>query len=167
MHLLAKKTCTVFAAASVAVLLTACGGGNDDDPTPSERAGVLTVTNSTAAGFNGVYGDGNINLTDVDRKNPVGSYPQVCTFKFDGAHRVGAAGDAAGDIRYRPDSGVVYEAFLTFMGREFGAKDWSDVAVVRSTDRIRLVNKVLADDNGNTITVNGVIPMRGNRPGGC
>jgi len=167
MHLPTQKTRTLLAAACAAALLTACGGGNDDDPSPSEQAGVLTVTRSTAAGFDGIYGDGNINLTEVDKKNPIGSYPEVCTFKFDGANRVGGTGGASGDIRYRPDSGVVYEAFLTFMGREFGAKDWGDVAVARSTDRIRLVNKVLADDAGNTITVNGVIPMRGNRPSGC
>jgi len=161
------RTGACLAAAAAALALTACGGGNDDDPSPSEQPGVLTVTGATVDGLNGVYGDGNINLTDVDKKNPVGSYPEVCTFRFDGAHRVGGSGQAFGDIRYRPDSGVVYEAFLTFMGREFGASDWGDVAVVRASDRIRLVNKVLTDDSGARITVSGVIPMRPNRPSGC
>ncbi len=167
MQPLVRKSLSVLAAAGVAALLSACGGGNDDDPEPSERTGVLTVTNASAPGFDGIYGDGNVNLTDVDKKNPVGSYPQVCTFKFDGINRVGASGQASGDVRYRPDAPVVYEAFISFMGSEFGAKDWGDVSVVRSTDRIRLVNKVLENDQGVRITVSGIIPMRGNRPGGC
>ena len=62
-HLL--KTCTAIAAASV--LLVACGGGNDDDPTPSNEPGVLTVTNATVSGLNGVYGNGALNLTDVSK----------------------------------------------------------------------------------------------------
>ncbi|WP_313314694.1 hypothetical protein [Pulveribacter sp.] len=162
-----SKTWACLAVTAAALTLTACGGGNDDDPEPSERTGVLTVTSATAPGFDGVYGDGNVNLTDVDKKNPVGSYPEVCTFKFDGINRVAGSGQASGDVRYRPDSAVVYEAFISFMGSEFGASDWGDVQVVRSTDRIRLVNKVLENDQGVRITVSGVIPMRGNRPGGC
>ena len=56
------------------------------------------------------------------------------------------------------------------MDREFRADDgWSDVAVVRDTDRIRLFNKTLTatDGSGARVTVSGVIPMRPNRPAGC
>lgn len=164
------RTLQLAATCAAVSLLAACGGGNDDDPSPSDQLGVLTVTGSTVDGLNGIYGDGNINLTDVDKKNPVGSYPEVCTFRFDGANRVGGSGQAFGDIRYRPDEGVVYEAFLTFLGREFRADDgWGDVAVVRDTDRIRIANKTLVatDGSGARITVSGIIPMRSNRPSGC
>ena len=83
---------------------------------------------------------------------------------------MGGSGQAFGDIRYRPNEGVVYEAFLTFLGREFRADDgWSDVSVVRDTDRIRMLNKTLVatDGSGARVTVSGVIPMRPNRPSGC
>ena len=161
---------TSTALADTSVLLFACGGGNDDDPSPSNEPGVLAVSNATVDGLNGVYGNGAVNLTDVDKKNPIGSYPEVCTFRFDGANRVGGSGQAFGDIRYQPDATSVYEAFFTFMDREFRADDgWSDVAVVRDTDRIRLVNKTLTatDGSGARVTVSGVIPMRPNRPSGC
>lgn len=65
MHSLAQILAT---AAATSVLLTACGGGNDDDPTPSNEPGVLTVTASTLAGINGLYGNGTLNLTGVDKK---------------------------------------------------------------------------------------------------
>lgn len=163
-----KSLLTAIAAiAASSLLLTACGGGNDDDPTPSEQTGVLTVTAASDSSLNGIYGDGNVNLTDVDKKNPIGSYPQVCTFRFDGINKVGSTGTASGDIRYRPDSVNVYEAWLTFQGKEFGASDWSDVAVVRGSDRIRLSGKRLTASDGAAVVVTGVVPMRPNRPSGC
>ena len=95
------KTCAALAATSV--LLVACGGGNDDDPTPSNEPGVLTVSSATLDGLNGVYGNGTLNLTDVDKENPVGSVPELCAFRFDGANKVGSSATAFGDIRYRPE----------------------------------------------------------------
>lgn len=164
-HLLVK-TC---AALATAALLSACGGGNDDDPTPSDQAGVFTVTGSTASGLNGVYGDGNINLTDVEKRNPIGSAPEVCAFRFDGANKVGASGQAFGDVRYEPNATRLYVAFLTFAGREFSASDWSDTSVVRDANQVRIVSKTLTatDGSGDRLTVSGVVPMRANRPSGC
>ena len=98
--------------------LVACGGGNDDDPTPSNEPGVLTVTNATVSGLNGVYGNGALNLTDVSKQNPIGSVPELCAFRFDGANKVGSSATAFGDIRYRPDVTKLYQAFLTFDGKE-------------------------------------------------
>jgi hypothetical protein len=163
------KTCA--AAFAAAALLTACGGGNDDDPTPSDRTGVLTVTDASASGYDGVYGNGSLNLTDVDKINPIGSDPEVCSFKFDGANRVAGDGTALGDVRYRPDMNVVYLMFITINGREFSNSnyDGSDTEVQRSQDRIRLDRKTLTatDSSGATVRVSGLIPMRGNRPSGC
>ncbi|WCM97056.1 hypothetical protein M5C96_22025 [Acidovorax sp. GBBC 1281] len=160
---------TFSAAACTALLLTACGGGNDDDPTPSDQPGVLTVSNATVSGLNGVYGDGTINLTDVDKKNPVGSSPEVCTFRFDGAKKVGSSDLASGDVRYQPNAGNLYIAFLTFSQREFSATDWSDTTVSRDSNQVRLLSKTLTatDGSGDRITVSGIVPMRGNRPSGC
>lgn len=161
------KTCATLAAATA--LLAACGGGNNDEPTPSNQPGVLTVAGATRAELNGVYGNGTLNLTNVEKNNPVGSYPEVCAFKFNGADRVGSAGTALGDIRYRPDATGIYEVFLTFNGREFTSKDPVDSAVVRTSNEVRLSNKTLTATDGslNTVRVSGLIPLRGNRPLGC
>lgn len=161
------KTCSALAAASV--LLVACGGGNDDDPTPSNEPGVLTVTNATLPGLNGVYGNGTLNLTDVDKKNPVGSVPQLCTFRFDGANKVGSSDTAFGDVRYRPDANALHQVFVTFAGKEYSNDEPVDTSVARETNQVRLANKALVatDGSANTLRVTGVIPMRPNRPLGC
>ncbi len=104
-------------------------------------------------------------------KKSIGSYPEVCTFRFDGANRVGGSGQAFGDIRYRPDATSVYEAFFTFMDREFRADDgWSDVpwcATPRSHPPGQQSTLTATDGSGARVTVSGVIPMRPNRPSGC
>ena len=161
------KTCAALAATSL--LLVACGGGNDDDPTPSNEPGVLTVSAATVAGLDGVYGNGALNLTEVDKNNPVGSVPELCTFKFDGANKVGSSATAFGDIRYRPDATGLHQAFITFDGREYASGEPTDTAVARDANQIRLTNKLLTatDGSSNTLRVSGVIPMRPNRPLGC
>ncbi len=161
------KTCAIALAA--AAVLTACGGGNDDDPSPSDQLGVLTVTASTVDGLNGIYGDGSVNLTDVDKKNPVGSDPEVCTFKFDGVNKVGGTGSAFGDVRYQPNAASLYLVFITVGGKEFSSGDGADTSVVRASDRVQLSNKLLtaSDGTGATVRVSGLIPMRPNRPTGC
>lgn len=161
------KTCAAVAAASA--MLVACGGGNDDDPTPSNEPGVLTVSNATLADLNGVYGNGALNLTDVDKENPVGSVPELCAFRFDGANRVGTSATAFGDIRYRPDATALHQIFVTFDGEEYGSGEPTDTAVVRESDQVRLSGKTLtaSDGSGATVRVTGIVPMRPNRPSGC
>ena len=161
------KTCAALAATSV--LLVACGGGNDEDPTPSNETGVLTVSNATVATLNGVYGNGTLNLTNVDKQNPVGSTPELCSFRFDGANKVGSSATAFGDIRYRPDATGLHQVFLTFDGKEYASGEPTDTAVERQSDRVRFNGKTLtATDNSNaTLRVSGIVPMRTNRPLGC
>ncbi|NMM77693.1 hypothetical protein B2J88_20985 [Rhodococcus sp. SRB_17] len=161
------KLCAATAAASV--LLAACGGGNDSDPTPSNEPGVLTVTASTLGGINGIYGNGALNLTDVEKKNPIGSQPEVCTFKFDGANKVAADTTAFGDIRYQPNANVLYAAFLTFSGKEYAIASSDNTVVARDRDQVRFENTAMTatDGSNNTIRVNGIVPMRTNRPAGC
>lgn len=166
MNSLAKLFATTAASC---VLLAACGGGNDDDPTPSNQPGVLTVTASTLAGVNGVYGNGTLNLTEVDKKNPIGSTPELCSFNFDGANQLGSSATAFGDIRYQPDAHVLYAAFVTFSGKEYSIANADNTVVARDRDQVRFEGKTMTatDGSGNTIRVHGIVPIRGNRSAGC
>ena len=162
------KICAALAATSV--MLVACGGGgNDDDPTPSNEPGVLTVTNATLSGLNGVYGNGALNLTNVDKQNPIGSVPELCSYRFDGANKVGSSASAFGDIRYRPDALALHKVFLTFDGKEYASDQPTDTAVVRASDQVRFTGKTLnaTDGSSATLRVTGIVPMRTNRPSGC
>ena len=168
MNTLLKTFAVTFAAAAA---LTACGGGgNDDDPSPSDRTGVLTITDASVSGLDGVYGNGSLNLTDVEKNNPVGSNPEVCAFRFDGANRVLGEGTASGDVRYLPNADTVYLMFLTVNGREFSNRqDGTDTQVQRDRDRIQFNRKTFTatDNSGVTLRVSGLVPMRGSRPSGC
>lgn len=161
----------VFAAAAAATLaLSACGGGGtDEEPIPSNKAGVLTVRSASVASLNGVYGDGNLNLTDVERINPIGPTPELCSFKFDGATKVGSAATAFGDLRYESGGDALYVLYLTLDGKEYTSDETTDTVVRRDLDQVLLSGKLLraSDDSGATIKVDAVIPMRGNRPAGC
>ena len=160
----------ITAAAACTVLLAACGGGNDDEPVPSDKAGVLTVSQATIAALNGVYGDGTLNLTDVERKNPIGSTPELCSFKFDGAKKLGASNAGAfGDVRYESVRDSLYVVYLTFDGKEYSSTEAIDTTVRRDLNQVILSGKTLGatDGSGNTVKVNAIIPMLGNRPGGC
>ena len=160
---------TFSAVAATSLLLVACGGGNDDDPTPSNEPGIVTVTNASLGDLNGIYGNGKLNLTGVDKSNPIGSVPELCAFRFDGANKAGSSATAFGDIRYRPDATGLFQTFLTFGNKEYASGDATDTAVDRAKDQVRLTGKTLQATDGSTATVRvyGVIPMRINRPAGC
>lgn len=155
--------------ASAALMLVACGGSDDDDTRPTNEPGVLTVTGASLSGLDGVYGNGKLNLSPVDKANPVGSDPERCKFKFDGADKLGSSATAFGDIRYLPNADKLYEAFLTFNGTEFGMANGDDTSVVRDRDQVRFDNKAFTstDGKGTTIRVTGIVPMLGGRPAGC
>ena len=159
-------------AAASALALTACGGSDDDgDLRPTNEPGVLKVTEASLPGLDGVYGNGRLNLSSVEKANPIGSEPERCKFKFDGADRLGSNGTAFGDIRYRTNANVLYEAFLTFNGIEFAISsgDGSGTSVVRDRDQVRFDNKLLTSTDGRraTLRVNGIVTMLGGRPSGC
>ena len=94
---------------------------------------------------------------------------ELCAFRFDGANKVGSSATAFGDIRYRPDVTKLYQAFLTFDGKEYASSDDIDTAVVRESDQVRLTGKTLTATDGSaaTLRVTGIVPMRPNRPMGC
>ncbi len=169
---------TLTALAFVSVLLTACGGGggggsNDDAPSipdPSAKSGVLTVSDSTAAGIDGVYGSGELALTEVFLKDGLGtSTPELCVFNFTGADKAGSTETAFGEITYRPTSMGLHFAFLTFGQREYSSGDSADTAVDRPGNLVRFTSKTLTATDGSkdTLKLTAVIPMRINRPDGC
>ena len=160
---------TFSAVAVTSLLLVACGGGNDDDPTPSNEPGTITVTSATLGDLNGIYGNGALNLTGVDKSNPVGSVPELCAFRFDGANKAGSSATAFGDIRYRPDATGLFQAFLNVGGKEYASGDATDTSVDRARDRVIFTGKTLQATDGSTATVRvyGVIPMRPSRHAGC
>ncbi|MDP4073479.1 hypothetical protein [Acidovorax sp. A1169] len=108
-----SHTKTLTALALVSVLLTACGGGGGGggsgsfsstsssevalaaDPDPSTEPGVLTVTDATIPSLNGVYGSGQLTLTEVYYQQAMGVKPAVCAYQFKGADKVDASASAA------------------------------------------------------------------------
>ena len=130
---------------------------------------MLTVTEASLSSLNGVYGNDGMNLTDVDKKNPIGEVPELCTFRFDGANKVGSPATAFGDIRYRPDASGLHQAFLRFDGKEYGSDTADHTAVVRESDQVRLSGKKLFATDGSdaTLRVTGIVPLRPGRPSGC
>ena len=130
---------------------------------------MLTVTEASLSSLNGVYGNDGMNLTDVDKKNPIGEVPELCTFRFDGANKVGSPATAFGDIRYRPDASGLHQAFLRFDGKEYGSDTADHTAVVRESDQVRFSGKKLFATDGSdaTLRVTGIFPLRPGRPSGC
>jgi hypothetical protein len=110
-----SHTKTLTALALVSVLLTACGGGGGGggggsgsfsstsssevaltaDPDPSTEPGVLTVTDATIPSLNGVYGSGQLTLTEVYYQQAMGVKPAVCAYQFKGADKVDATASAS------------------------------------------------------------------------
>lgn len=149
------------------VLLTACGGGSDD-PVPTPVSASLTVSSATSTGLNGVYSTNAVGLAAVEKINPIGGDPEVCSFRFSGLAKTGG-GTMDGDIRYLPGTNSLRTIFISVSGLEFVSRDTTNAAVDRANNRINLTGKVLAASTGvaSTITVTGSVPMRGDRPEGC
>lgn len=108
-----SHTPTLTALALVSVLLTACGGGGGGggsgsfsstssnevaaavaDADPSTEPGVLTVTDATIPSLNGVYGNGQLTLSEVYYQEAMGAKPATCAYKFMGADKVDATATA-------------------------------------------------------------------------
>ena len=154
-------------AAALGLLLAGCGGGSGS-PEPTPIGATLTVSAATSSGFNGVFTTSAINLADVVKVNPIGSEPEVCSFRFSGlGNFAGAMMD--GDIRYLPGTNALHVVFVSINGFEFSARDTTNASVDRANNRINFASKLLTASSGvaSTITLAGSVPMRGNRPEGC
>ena len=147
-------------------VLAACGGGSDD-PDPTPIAATLTVSDSTNGLFNGVYTTSTVSLAAVEKVNPIGGEPEVCSFRFSGLR--GPAGEMTGDVRYIPGTDALRVIFVAINGVEFVSRDTTNAAVNRPDNQVDLRGKTLTASTGvaSTITLTGSIPMRGDRPEGC
>lgn len=167
---------STLAAASTAFLLAACGGGDEGviveerDPSPSGLAGALTVSAATAdANLNGAYSSNNVALNNVTKVNPIGGEPETCRFRFSGLVQTPGGRLMDGDIRYIPGNPEVRTTFVSINTIEYRLQGSAGAAVDRANDRVVYTNAVLTSTQGssNTITLNGFVPMLGNRPEGC
>ena len=161
-----RMSLKAFAIISSAAFLVACGGGSDA-PELTPVSATLAVSNSTNAMFNGVYTTNTASLAEVVKVNPIGSEPEVCSFRFSGLN--GPAGELSGDVRYIPGTNALHVIFIAIGGVEFVSRDTTNAAVDRPSNEVDLSGKTLTASTGvaSTITVTGSIPMRGDRPEGC
>lgn len=152
--------------AAAGLLLTGCGGGSDD-PEPTPISASLTVSAATSTTMNGVYSTSAVNLAAVEKINPIGPDPEVCSFKFSGLAK--GSTPMTGDIRYIPGTNSLHVVFIAIDGFEFVSRDSVNAAVDRANNRVNFTGKVLSASTGvaSTITVTGNMPMRGGRPEGC
>jgi hypothetical protein len=165
----------ILAVAAAAALLSACGGGDDifddNDPTSSGQAGSITVSAASEAALNGVYSNTDVQLNEVTKFNPIGGDPETCRFRFSNLLQQPSTGrNMNGDVRYIPGSPEVRTTFMAINGVEFQQQGATPtVQVDRTNSRVNYVGAVLVASAGNnqTITVNGFVPIRGNRPEGC
>ena len=164
---------------AIATLLSACGGGDEGfvveekDPSPSGASATMTVSAATGpdAVFNGVFRTADRFLNNVTRVNPIGGSPETCRFKFSNLPQVGTPSRGmSGDIRYFPDSAQLNVAFVSVGSTEFSISGTTtNVTIDRANNRVVFAGAVLTStqNTGRSITLNGAIPMRGDRPGGC
>jgi len=162
-------------ALAVAALLAGCGGGDEGiiveqhDPSPSGLAATMTVSAAGTATLNGPYTTDNVSLNNVTKVNPIGSDPETCRFRFSNLPQVGGARIMDGDIRYIPGNTQVRTTVVSINTIEFTLAGSTGVAVDRANNRVNYTGAVLTStqNTGQTITLTGFIPMRGDRPEGC
>ncbi|NPC58628.1 hypothetical protein [Caenimonas soli] len=164
MNILSRKR--LFPAVALGLLLSGCGGGSDE-PDRTPISATLTITAATNASLNGIYTTNTVSLAAVEKINPIGSEPEVCSFRFSGL--AGPGGMMDGDIRYLPGTPVLRVVFVSINGLEFSSRDIANAAVDRTGNEVDFTGKVLTASTGvaSTITLTGSMPMRGNRPEGC
>ncbi|CAA9388290.1 MAG: hypothetical protein AVDCRST_MAG51-267 [uncultured Ramlibacter sp.] len=152
---------------TLGLILAACGGGSGD-PEPTPLAATLNVSNATNATLNGEFASSAVNLAAVEKINPIGGEPEVCSFRFDGLRRADGA-TLEGDIRYIPGNASLREVRVSINNIEFISGDTANVTVDRANNRVDLSGKTLTARTNvpSTIAVTGSVPMRGNRPEGC
>ncbi len=168
----------------VAVVDTATNTGGSAvlavDSDPSTEPGVLTVTEATIPGIDGVYGaPGAVTVTEVYLQQAgFGVQPELCAYKFTGADKAGTVpvsgtvtgvATAFGKITYRPTAMGLYFAFLTFNGKEYSSGDAVDTVVDRDNNRVRFTSKTLTatDGSNHTLKLNAVIPLHTIRNAKC
>jgi hypothetical protein len=162
------------AALALAGLLSACGGGDigipdtNNDLRSSGASASVTVSAARDASLDGVYQTSDLFLNDVDKVNPIGEH-ETCRFRFSGLQHTSDGKTMDGDIRYLPGTNAADTTFVSIDAVEFRLEGTTGAVVDRDNNRIVYTGAVLTSTQGtgDTITLTGAIPMRGDRPEGC
>ncbi|RZJ25180.1 MAG: hypothetical protein EOO54_07155 [Haliea sp.] len=159
---------TLASGLALGVLLSACGGGSDSpEPTPLNAS--LTVSGSSDINLNGVYSTTALNISAVEKNNPIGGDPEVCSFRFSGLGQAGSQRLMDGDIRYIPGTSELRVVFVSISGVEFNSRTPAAAVVDKAGNQVNFTAKPLSasSGNGSAIAISGSLPMRTGRPEGC
>lgn len=160
---------------SLVALLAGCGGSDegiivdDRDPTASGLSASLTVTSASNVALNGLYSTDNVFLNNVTKVNPIGGDPETCRFRFSNLQQQGSTRSLKGDVRYIPGTDDLRTTFIDIDTIGFVLEGTTGARVDRANNRVVFAGAVLTSTQGTgqTITLNGAVPMRGDRPEGC
>ncbi len=176
-----NTTCrAIFPAAALALLLSACGGGGGDDegvfvedrdPSASGLSASVAVAAPAASQLSGTYASTNIFLNNVTKVDPIGAPVETCRFRFSALEQQGVtpARRMDGDIRYLPGTNALESTVVSINTIEFSMAGTTGATIDRTNNRVIYNGAVLAStqNTGQSITLTGSIPMRGDRPEGC
>lgn len=174
-----NSTCrAIFPAAALALLLSACGGGGDEgifvedrDPSASGLSASVNVAAPASTALSGTYATNNIFLNNVTKVDPIGAPVETCRFRFSALEQQGVtpARRMDGDIRYLPGTNALESTVVSINTIEFAMAGTTRAIVDKPNNRVIYDGAVLTSTQatGQSITLTGAIPMRGDRPEGC
>ncbi|HEY0886147.1 MAG TPA: hypothetical protein VGE20_12740 [Ramlibacter sp.] len=165
-------------AAALAVLLSACGGGDDEgifvderDPSATGQSASVTVTVPDNTALSGAYASTNIFLNNVTKVDPIGEPREQCRFRFSALEQqvAGSSRRMDGDIRYIPGTNALDSTEISIAGARYQMAGTTGATIDRAGNRVVYNGAVLTSREvaGQTLTLTGSIPMRGDRPEGC
>jgi hypothetical protein len=170
-----KALLSTTTAVALALLLAACGGGDEGviveehEPSPSGLAASLTATAASDVSLNGVYASSNLSLNNVTKVNPIGGDPETCRFRFSGLAQAGTTRMMDGDVRYIPGNPELRTTVISIATLEYRLLGSAGAAVDRANNSVNFTGAVFTSTSGSgqTLTLTGSLPMRGDRPEGC
>lgn len=161
-----------------AALLAGCGGGitlfvgddgdldDDWDVVFSGRNGSIVV-DATEDRLDGTWSTTDTELTHV-RRDAVAQEPDICRFQFYGLRQQGEDRFLDGEVRYLPGTAASRTLFIGIGAREYRV-DGTGWTVNRTTERVNF-NGAVAQSlqvTGETITLDGSVPLPRSRDAGC
>jgi hypothetical protein len=174
-----NTTCrAIFPAAALALLLSACGGGGDEgifvedrDPSASGLSASVNVAAPASTALSGTYATNDNFLNNVTKVDPIGAPVETCRFRFSALEQQGVtpARRMDGDIRYLPGTNALESTVVSINTIEFAMAGTTRAIVDKPNNRVIYDGAVLTSTQatGQSITLTGAIPMRGDRPEGC
>lgn len=164
-------------AAALVVLLSACGGSDEGvfveerDPSATGLPASVTVTVPGNTALSGTYASTNIFLNNVTKVDPIGEPREQCRFRFSALEQQGVTPTRRmdGDIRYIPGTNALDSTEISIAGARFQMAGTTGATIDRTNNRVTYNGAVLMSREvaGQSLTLTGSIPMRGDRPEGC